>query len=225
MKRVYFAIVPVLLLLATSVAAGAAVGVGPDEPPPPPPGEPQRTEEAVQLREPVAASSAEYQEARQATEDDLDQLSPRARAIVTTPVEEVTVFEARPRDTPDDAPGGIRRAYGGHLGNGCWNVKISKVTKNSVGWVLTRAETTVMNYCISNDTFTATPSTYRYTNAHWGWVTCGWTNTYSGWDGPWYLYRAAGIARFALADSCFAPQVQLRNEIAARHDGHWWYWT
>ncbi|MDE0803240.1 MAG: hypothetical protein OSA99_07935 [Acidimicrobiales bacterium] len=222
MRRKMTGVLLALVLAATAGTGIAAAAELPGDDGQAPPSGTQRSEETQQLREPVEATEAEYREARQARAGRLDELSPKAREIVTTPIEATTVMEAVAQPREEES---FRRAYGGHQGNGCWNLKVTKTTENGFGWVLTRAETTVLNYCISNDTFTTTPSTYRYTNAYWGWSTCGWSNTYSGWDGPWYLYRAAGIAKFAYADSCFSPQVQLRNEIAARHDGHWWYWT
>ncbi len=156
------------------------------------------------------------------SEEDLQQVSDDARRVATTATHEVTETITG-EQTPNEAGIGVARGSGsGYQPPGCYWVKVTRVLQNQVGWDLVRAESTIHNWCHNGSRITSSPTPVRYQNAYWGWVGCGWSSTYQGWLSDGWRYGMGGYAKFAYGNTCFAPQVQLRNELQVYGNGNWY---
>jgi hypothetical protein len=149
--------------------------------------------------------------------EDLERVSAPARRLVTTPTHEVTTYtKAVPRQYGSGA---------GKVKRGCYVATVTRTRKNALGWTLVRARTQIRNWCHDGRRITSTPTVTRSLKAHWGWGSCGWHDDYAGWLRERTRYGAGGYGRFAYGDTCFAPQVQLRNEMQVQGDGKYFWWN
>lgn len=157
------------------------------------------------------------------SDDGFEKLPKEVQAYLSAPVSqtdvEITV------QIVDNETGLASSSGSGHVGTGCWNTIVKRSSSNIFGAVLYRAETTALNWCNNGSVLTNTPGHYRYTNSYWGWSQCGWFNTYDSFLSGNFRWGVGGVARFALANSCFSPQAQLTNEIQVQGNGYWYTWT
>jgi hypothetical protein len=172
-----------------------------------------------QLRSrPTVPSGVRKEVARVKSPGDLRRVSARARELIRTPVVEETATQ---RIEPPATYGSGGKA----LGRGCYDVWVTRTRRNVFGWTLTSARTEIRNWCNDGRRITSSPTVVRSQQGHWGWATCGWNGAYRGWLRSRTRYGAGGYALFALGDSCFAPQVQLRNELQVFGDGRYYWWN
>jgi len=112
------------------------------------------------------------------------------------------------------------------MSSGCDRWSVTRKIKNVLGWTLIEATQKLYNVCRSGDEITSSPTQTRYANGSWGWAVCGWFATHDGWITQDRVYGAGGWAKFALGNSCFAPQYQLGVEIQADAPSKkWWGYT
>lgn len=179
------------------------------------------------LQAPVRLSAAERREARGIrSEADLQHASPNVRAAFVLPVEERVVVVSGPMEEPRAGLGVSRGSGDGFVGlSGCHWARVTNTNQNWFGTTLQRAERTIHNWCLSNGVISSSPTVSTYTNAYWGWVTCGWNNEYSGWLWDEVRYGTGGYARYAYANTCAMPQRQHRAEIQVQSNGFYYWWT
>lgn len=160
------------------------------------------------LQLPVQLTPALMAEIRTVTSTaDLDNISPAARRAIVTPMHSYTSFNTSTK----------------YMKPGCDSWTITRKRTNVLGWTLIEATQRLYNVCRSGDQITSSPTQIRYANGSWGWTACGWTATHDGWINQDRVYGAGGWARFAYANSCFAPQFQLGVEIQANAPASTWY--